>query len=285
MPELPEVETIRRGLLPVAGGRRIAAAAARPVLLHGAPIPAPRPLAGARIETLVRRGKYLLWLTDAGPVLVMHLGMSGRVLVEPPGAKGAREPAATLEADRHVHLALVLDDGTLVAFRDPRRFGRLALFPSRAAALASPMLASLGPEPLEEAFSPACLHEKLKGGRASIKARLMDQAVVAGLGNIYVLEALHLAGIRPTRRAGRISRAAAAGLVAAVRRVLAEAIAAGGSTLKDYRLADGSLGYFQHRFRVYDRAGRPCTRPGCGGTIRRIVQGGRASYYCPACQR
>ena len=284
MPELPEVETIRRGLLPVVRDRRIARIARRPVALHGRPVPALAGLAGARIADLDRRGKYLLWrMGDGGPILVMHLGMSGRIIVEtgsPP-----RDPEAALAADRHVHLALALDDGGLVVFRDPRRFGQLDLLPEEAALARHHALAALGPEPLGAAFTADYLHARLRASRARVKARLMDQGVVAGLGNIYVLEALHLAGIRPTRRADRIGRRSCERLVAAIRSVLEEAIASGGSSLKDYRLADGSLGYFQHRFRVYGRENRPCLRPGCGGVVTKRVQAGRASYYCPACQR
>ncbi|RMF70955.1 MAG: bifunctional DNA-formamidopyrimidine glycosylase/DNA-(apurinic or apyrimidinic site) lyase [Alphaproteobacteria bacterium] len=284
MPELPEVETIRRGLLPAVTDRRIAAVAARAVTLHGRPIGSMSGLSGCRIRTIARRGKYLLWhMADDGPVLLMHLGMSGQVVVE--GGPDSSAPGAALTADRHTHLALLLDDGTLLRFRDPRRFGRLALLADAQALARHPALAALGPEPLGADFTPSYLHERLRASRARIKARLMDQSVVAGLGNIYVLEALHLAGIRPARRADRIGRRACARLVAAIRRTLEEAIAAGGSTLKDYRLADGSLGYFQHRFRVYGRAGEPCLAPGCSGTVRKRVEAGRTSYYCPRCQR
>ena len=284
MPELPEVETIRRGLLPVVRDRRIAGVARRPVALHGRPIPDLAPLLRARITSLGRRGKYLLWRTaDGGPVLVMHLGMSGRVLVTEDS--DMCDPRRALAADRHVHLALALEGGGLIAFRDPRRFGQLALLSDEAAVSRHPALAALGPEPLGADFTADYLYRRLRTSRASVKARLMDQSVVAGLGNIYVLEALHLTGIRPTRRADRIGYQRCARLVVGIRSVLEEAIAAGGSSLRDYRLADGSLGYFQHRFRVYGRENRPCARPDCDGTITKRAQAGRASYYCPVCQR
>ncbi len=284
MPELPEVETIRRGLLPVVCGQRITDIARRRVVLHGRPIPDLTPLLGARVTALGRRGKYLLWRTaDGGPVLLMHLGMSGRIVVETQSPVPA--PRKALAADRHVHLAIALDDGSLVTFRDPRRFGQLALLPEAAMLPRHPALAGLGPEPLGADFSVGYLHRRLRASRAAVKARLMDQSVVAGLGNIYVLEALYLAGIRPTRRADRIGRRRCEQLVVGIRSVLEEAIAAGGSSLRDYRLADGSLGYFQHRFRVYGREGQPCMRPGCGGAITKHAQAGRASYYCPLCQR
>ncbi len=284
MPELPEVETIRRGLLPVVRDRRVVGVARRPVALHGRPIPDLAPLLGTRITDLGRRGKYLLWRTaDGGPVLLMHLGMSGRIVVEMESR--APDPREALAADRHAHLAIALDDGGLVTFRDPRRFGRLVLLPEAAMLPRHPALAALGPEPLEADFTAGYLHRRLRASRATVKARLMDQSVVAGLGNIYALEALHLAGIRPTRRADRIGRRRCERLVVGIRSVLEEAIAAGGSSLRDYRLADGSLGYFQHRFRVYGRENRPCARPDCGGAVIRCAQAGRASYYCPVCQR
>ncbi len=284
MPELPEVETIRRGLLPVVTDRRITGVATRRIALHGRPIGGLDMLCGHRIRTIARRGKYLLWHTvDDGPVLLMHLGMSGRIVVErKPDIHG---PQAVLAADRHAHLALLLDDGALLRFRDPRRFGQLVLLADAQAIVRHPALAVLGPEPMGADFTAGYLHRRLRVSRASVKARLMDQSVVAGLGNIYVLESLHLAGIRPTRRADRVGRPSCERLVVAIRSVLEEAIAAGGSSLKDYRLADGSLGYFQHRFRVYGRAGEPCRAPGCSGTIMKVTQGGRTSYYCPRCQR
>ncbi len=238
-------------------------------------------LTGATIRALGRRSKYLLAHLDTGETLIVHLGMSGRMVVDDlmPG---------TFHRDagwhpRHDHV--VLHTGThRVTFNDARRFGAMDLAPT--AALDDHwLIAKLGPEPLGNAFHEDHLIAAFRGRNTPVKAALLDQRIVAGLGNIYVNEALHRAGIAPTRKAGRIAAARVARLVPILRDVLLEAIAAGGSSLRDHRQADGTLGYFQHGFRVYDRAGLPCPAPACVGVIRRIVQSGRSTYLCPLCQR
>ena len=300
MPELPEVETVRRGLAPQMEGRRIAA-----VRLKRGDLRWPFPprfrdrLEGRRIEALSRRGKYLLADLDSGETLIMHLGMSGRFTVTP--AKG---PARNLgefylgtgagdaaEAEgAHDHVTFTMDDGCRIVFTDPRRFGMMDLV-AAAARRAHPLLEGLGPEPLGNAFDAHHLAAMFRGKRAPLKAALLDQKTVAGLGNIYVCEALHRAGLSPRRLAGTtVRRDGAPGpalerLAAAVREVLSEAIAAGGSTLRDHQATDGSAGAFQQRFRVYDREGQPCCKPGCAGVVRRIVQSGRSTFHCPRCQR
>lgn len=287
MPELPEVETVRRGLEPALTGRRIERAEIR---REGLRWPFPPRLAerlqGARVERLRRRSKYILADLDSGETMLVHLGMSGRMTVSGfeaafvPGRFHHDHPAA----EKHDHVVLHIEGGARVTFNDPRRFGALDLM-ATATADAHPLLAALGPEPLGNAFSAAHLAERLSGRRGPIKALLLDQRIVAGLGNIYVCEALHRAGIHPARPGGRVGRARLERLAQVIRAVLAEAIEAGGSSLRDYRQAGGELGYFQHTFRVYDREGQPCQTPGCDGTIRRIVQGGRSSWFCPRCQR
>ncbi|RMD49744.1 MAG: bifunctional DNA-formamidopyrimidine glycosylase/DNA-(apurinic or apyrimidinic site) lyase [Alphaproteobacteria bacterium] len=284
MPELPEVETVRRGLEPVLVGRRIRRAEPRSPGLRR---PFPRDLAarltGARVRALGRRGKYLLADLGARGTLVIHLGMSGRVLVDAqPLAEAAhhhrRDPGP------HDHLLLTLEDGAQVVLNDARRFGLVLLLPP-GDALAMPPLAALGPEPLGNRFDADWLLGRAASRRTAIKALLLDQGVVAGLGNIYVCEALWAAGIDPRRPAGELSAAEAERLVRMIRDVLERAIAAGGSSLRDHRQVNGELGYFQHRFAVYDREGAPCQRPGCAGEIIRIRQGGRSSFLCPRCQR
>ncbi|MBU3030923.1 bifunctional DNA-formamidopyrimidine glycosylase/DNA-(apurinic or apyrimidinic site) lyase [Paracoccus marinaquae] len=280
MPELPEVETVRRGLLPHLEGQRIARAEARrPDLRWPLPPDLVQVLTGARVTALRRRSKYLLADLDRGPTLLMHLGMSGRMLVEGAGMAGFHRDPAILP--RHDHVVLVTEAGTTITFNDARRFGMVDLIREGEV---HPLLARLGPEPLEDAFGPAHLATAFAGRRAPVKQALLDQRIVAGLGNIYVSEALHRAGIDPRRAAGRIGAARLAALTGHIREVLGDAIAAGGSSLRDHRQATGELGYFQHSFRVYDREGRPCPRPGCDGTIRRIVQSGRSSFFCPHCQ-
>lgn len=283
MPELPEVETVRRGLAPVLEGRAIAAAELRrPDLRWPFPERMAERLAGKRVLALRRRSKYLLADLSSGESLLVHLGMSGRMLVsgDPLGAFHHTRPTP----GKHDHVILDIEGGARVTFNDARRFGAMDLV-ATAEAEAHWLLAGLGPEPLGNAFHEDYLVARLRGRAVPIKAALLDQRVVAGLGNIYASEVLHRAGIAPARKAGRISAARLAALVPVIRAVLAEAIEAGGSSLRDYRQADGELGYFQHSFRVYDRAGAPCPAPGCGGTIARIVQSGRASFYCPNCQR
>jgi formamidopyrimidine-DNA glycosylase len=290
LPELPEVETVRRGLDPVLAGRVILRAEVRrPDLRWPLPERMAERLTGARVLGLRRRSKFLLADLDRGETLIVHLGMSGRVLVTGPdeaarGAVTGESLRGAGAAGAHDHVILVTDRGLRVTYNDARRFGSMDLV-ATAAVGAHRLLAGLGPEPLDEGFSAAHLIAACRGRRAPIKAALLDQRTVAGLGNIYVCEALHRAGIAPRRHAGRIAAARLAGLVAAIREVLGEAIAAGGSSLRDYRQAGGEIGYFQHAFRVYGRAGGACPRPGCGGTVRRVVQAGRSSFWCPACQR
>jgi formamidopyrimidine-DNA glycosylase len=284
MPELPEVETVRRGLLPVMEGRRIARAEVRrPDLRWPFPERMAERLAGARVTSLGRRSKYLLLDLDRGETLLVHLGMSGRMLV---GGRVLGEYVHDVgaEGSPHDHVVLTMEDGARVTFNDARRFGVMDLWPT--ADLGSHrLLRGIGPEPLGNGFSAETLAQAFRGKAAPVKAALLDQGIVAGLGNIYVSEALARAGIHPKRAAGRIGRDRLERLVPAIRDVLREAIEAGGSTLRDHRQAGGELGAFQHRFRAYDREGQPCLTDRCGGTVRRIVQSGRSTYYCPDCQR
>ncbi|WP_424966293.1 bifunctional DNA-formamidopyrimidine glycosylase/DNA-(apurinic or apyrimidinic site) lyase [Dinoroseobacter sp. S375] len=290
MPELPEVETVRRGLDPVMTGQRIIAAdVRRPDLRWPLPERMAERISGARVQRLGRRSKYILAELDTGETLIIHLGMSGRILIHAPqAAEPAHGPGAfhhTLPAlEKHDHVVFDFETGARVVFNDARRFGAMDLAPSDAVE-AHPMLASLGPEPLGNAFDEDYLVARLKGRNTPIKSALLDQKIIAGLGNIYVCEALYRAGIAPHRKAARISEARVRSLVPIIRAVLGEAIEAGGSSLKDYRQTDGDLGYFQHRFRVYDREGASCQTPGCPDVVRRIVQSGRSSFYCPSCQR
>lgn len=279
MPELPEVETVRRGLVPHLLGQPIARVEVRrPDLRWPLPPDLVQVLTGATVTALDRRSKYLLGTLDRGPQLLMHLGMSGRFLVEG-GSLGQfhRDPSML---PQHDHMVLTMADGTRITFNDARRFGMIDLI---RAGESHPLLAKLGPEPLGD--GSLGLVEAFRGRRAPVKQVLLDQRRVAGLGNIYVSEALHRAGIDPRRAAGRIAAPRIAALEGHIRDVLTDAIAAGGSSLRDHRQASGELGYFQHSFRVYDREGQPCPRPGCGGTVRRIVQGGRSTFFCPTCQR
>lgn len=283
MPELPEVETVRRGLVPALEGRRIALAEARrPDLRWPLPERFAERLTGRTVTRLGRRSKYLLAELDSGETLIAHLGMSGRMLVEAEFLGAFAHAAGRLP--QHDHVVLHVEDGPRVIFNDARRFGAMDLWPS-AEIGRHRLLADLGPEPLGNGFSAAYLVARLDGRRTPIKAALLDQRIVAGLGNIYVCEALHRAGIAPTRLAGSLSAARIAGLFAAIRDTLEEAIAAGGSTLRDFRHSDGELGYFQHAFRVYGRMGEPCLRPGCAGAVARLVQSARSSFWCPVCQR
>ena len=287
MPELPEVETVRRGLEPVLAGATLTLVEARrPDLRFPLPEGFVQRLTGARIERLERRAKYLLGPLDRGDTLVMHLGMSGRFEIA--GGQAARRPGefhyAAPADPKHAHVVFETDGGARVTYFDPRRFGYMALIATDQLA-AHPWFAGLGPEPLGADFNAQHLARAFAGRRQSVKASLMDQRIVAGLGNIYVCEALFRARISPLRPAGEIGARALTKLVTAVRTVLEEAIDAGGSTLRDYAAADGALGYFQHRFSVYGREGEPCPGPGCSGKIVRIVQAGRSTFYCPACQR
>lgn len=268
MPELPEVETTVRGLEKVLLGKRIARVELRRGDLRRAfPAALGQRLTGSRVTSLGRRGKFGLVNTDRGDSLVFHLGMSGKWRIDP------RLPHP------HDHLLIETEEGRRLALNDPRRFGSVDLVPTGDIGGWGPV-GELGPEPTE--LDPEWLRERLRGRSAPIKTLLLDQRTVAGLGNIYVCEALHRSHINPRRAGGRLSRESVARLVVAIADVIAEAIEAGGSTLRDYARPDGELGYFSKRFAVYDREGRPC---GCGGTVRRIVQGGRSTFYCPNCQR
>jgi formamidopyrimidine-DNA glycosylase len=270
MPELPEVETTVRGLVPVLEGRRLTSVEARrPDLRRAFPADLRQRLTGARIIGLGRRAKYGLINTDRGDSLVFHLGMSGRWRIDP------------AELGPHDHLLLETEEGRRLALNDPRRFGSVDLLPTEALDGYEPF-AKMGPEPLGEAFSADTLAAALRGRSAPIKALLLDQRIVAGLGNIYVCEALHMAGIAPGRAGGRISRPRLARLVEAVKVVLVAAIEAGGSTLRDYARPDGELGYFSKQWRVYGREGEAC---GCGAPIRRRAEGGRSTFFCASCQR
>ncbi|MEL7090944.1 MAG: bifunctional DNA-formamidopyrimidine glycosylase/DNA-(apurinic or apyrimidinic site) lyase [Pseudomonadota bacterium] len=283
MPEMPEVETVRRGLLPAMEGARIAQADVnRPDLRWPFPDRMAQRLTGARIDRLRRRSKYILGDLDTGETLLIHLGMSGRMTVsgDPLGQFVHDHPAA----EKHDHVVFHMENGARITFNDPRRFGAMDLMDT-AEQDAHKLLAVLGPEPLGNAFNEAYLVAAFEGKNTPVKSALLDQRIVAGLGNIYVCEALFRAGIAPTRKAGRIATRRVAALVPIIRDVLAEAIEAGGSSLRDFRQADGELGYFQHRFDVYGREGEPCRTPGCTRDIARIVQSGRSSFYCPACQR
>lgn len=287
MPELPEVETVRRGLAPAMEGAVIARAdIRRPDLRWPFPTGMDARLTGARVLRLGRRSKYLLADLDRGETLIVHLGMSGRMIVSGlaaphvPGRFHHHHPAP----ERHDHVVLHMEGGARVTFNDARRFGAMDLT-ATAALEAHPWLATLGPEPLGNGFHAGYLHARLAGRRMPVKAALLDQRIVAGLGNIYVCEALHRAGISPKRAAGRISAGRIERLTEAIRATLRDAIDAGGSSLRDYRQADGELGYFQHSFRAYGREGAACPTHGCGGTVRRIVQSGRSTFWCPGCQR
>ncbi len=279
MPELPEVETVMRGLRARLEGRVIVRAAVnRPDLRWAMPTNLAMRLTGARVQGFRRRAKYILMRLDGGDSVLLHLGMSGRMVIGPANPNGV-----TL----HEHLVLHTDDGWRVGFVDPRRFGSVDLVPTGAED-AHRLLAELGPEPLDAAFAVGVLARALAGKRTPIKAALLDQRLVAGLGNIYVCEALFRARIAPDRQAAMVPRAAAARLVAAIKATLTEAIAAGGSSLRDYVQPDGELGYFQHAWKVYGREGQPCERcpgpPGCGG-VARMVQSGRSTFYCARTQR
>ena len=276
MPELPEVETVRQGLEPVLTGRRLTRAEARrPDLRVPLPQDFTERLQSQRVVHVGRRAKYLLIETENGPVLIAHLGMSGRMILgrcddSPPFGK-------------HDHVVFETDKGDRVIFNDPRRFG-LMVFAEKDWIDRHPLIASIGPEPLANEFHGAMLFDRLKRRKSNMKAALLDQKLVAGLGNIYVAEALFRAGIHPKRSTSNVSKETAERLAGTIRKVLRDAIEAGGSSLKDYSRPDGELGYFQHTLHVYGREGEPCIKPGCGGTVRRIIQSGRSTFYCPRCQ-
>jgi formamidopyrimidine-DNA glycosylase len=293
MPELPEVETVRRGLEPVMDGARFRRVEARRADLR---FPFPenfiKRLEGKTVRGLGRRAKYLMIDLSSDEVLLMHLGMSGsfRVMLEKDDVVQGdfRYPRGV--PGKHDHVVFHMSSGATVTFNDPRRFGYMKLIP-RAELEREPMLEGLGPEPLGNAFDAAMLAQACQGKKTSLKAALLDQRVVAGLGNIYVCEALHRSHLSPKRSAATLATRSGAPhvrtapLVAAIKVVLNDAIRAGGSSLRDHRRTDGELGYFQHSFRVYDREGAPCPTRGCRGTIKRIVQGARSTFFCPVCQK
>ncbi|TAL81499.1 MAG: bifunctional DNA-formamidopyrimidine glycosylase/DNA-(apurinic or apyrimidinic site) lyase [Beijerinckiaceae bacterium] len=290
MPELPEVETVRRGLAPaLVGTRLVSVDQRRPDLRFPFPENFVQRLTGRRVDALSRRAKYLLADLDDAQVLVMHLGMSGSFRIEdetPPGnfhylkAKNAA----------HDHVAFGLSTGKRIIYNDPRRFGFMQII-ARAELSAHPLFRNVGLEPLGNEFDGAALARLFAGKAAPLKAALLDQTLIAGLGNIYVCEALHRAGLSPRRAAGSLVRKNGSPtdhadlLAKVIREVLEEAVEAGGSSLRDHRQTNGALGYFQHCFRVYDREGAPCPREGCGGVIKRIVQSGRSSFFCGTCQK
>ncbi|MDE1570128.1 bifunctional DNA-formamidopyrimidine glycosylase/DNA-(apurinic or apyrimidinic site) lyase [Aquabacter sediminis] len=293
MPELPEVETVRRGLLPVLQGAVIEEAEARrPDLRWPLPESFAERLAGRRVEAIGRRAKYILADLDGGEVLILHLGMSGSIRID--GGPAPSRPGAfhypRAAPGPHDHVVFRLAGGATVTFNDPRRFGAILLVPYDRLD-SHPLLRDLGPEPLGNTFHAEHLARACAGKRTSLKAALLDQKVVAGLGNIYVCEALHRAGLSPRRQASTLATrtgaptARAERLVTAIRDVLRDAILAGGSSLRDHRRVDGELGYFQHAFRVYDREGQACRTLHCKGRVERIVQSARSTFFCPTCQR
>ncbi len=296
MPELPEVETVRRGLAPAMEGAVIARAEARrPDLRFPFPERFAERLTGRQVLALRRRAKYLLADLAGGETLIMHLGMSGSFRIEDGIEQGAPVAAGAFHHPRgkaaaHDHVVLALSGGHTIVYNDPRRFGFMTL--AETAALdAHPLLARLGVEPTGNELSAQALAAGLAGRNSPVKAALLDQTLIAGLGNIYVCEALWRARISPRRLARTLVRRDGAPtdrleqLTGAIRAVIAEAIAAGGSSLRDHVQTNGELGYFQHSFAAYDRAGEPCRHEGCTGTIGRIVQSGRSTFYCPRCQR
>jgi formamidopyrimidine-DNA glycosylase len=288
MPELPEVETVRMGLAPAMEGQRIAKVEVRDRRLRW-PIAKDfeKRLQGQTVLGLGRRAKYLLADLSSGDVLLMHLGMSGSLRLGKDSKPGVYYHEKS-KSKSHDHVVFHMGNGATVTFNDPRRFGSMKIVP-RARLEQEPSLRNLGPEPLGNAFDAAMLAKACAGKKTSLKAALSDQRVVAGLGNIYVCEALFRARLSPTRRASTIAgrngkpNERAVALVEAIKATLHDAIKAGGSSLRDHRRADGSLGDFQHNFLVYDREGEPC--PNCKGRIKRIVQTGRSTFYCPSCQK
>ena len=283
MPELPEVETVRRGLLPVMEGAVIARAEVnRPDLRWPLPKRMADRLTGKRVTRLRRRSKYILADLDSGETLLVHLGMSGRMLIS--GAQLGSFYHDHPAPQKHDHVVLHMESGARVTFNDARRFGAMDLMATETADQHM-LLAGLGPEPFGNDFNEPYLVARLKGRKTPIKSALLDQRIVAGLGNIYVAETLYRARISPLRLAGDLTEPQAHGLVPVIREVLAEAIEAGGSSLRDFRQANGELGYFSKHFQVYDREGEPCETPGCTGTVTRTVQSGRSSFWCPSCQR
>lgn len=293
MPELPEVETVQRGLAPAMEGARFTKVELRrPDLRQPFPNDFVKRLQGKTVIGLGRRAKYLLVDLSSGEVLMMHLGMSGsfRVTQAKRESKPGKFHHPRSEAKAHDHVVFHMSSGATVTFNDPRRFGLMLLVPRRELA-EHPLMKDIGPEPLGNEFDAAMLAKACANRKTNLKAALLDQRVVAGLGNIYVCEALHRTRLSPTRQASTLAKKNGAPtdraprLVEAIKAVLQDAIRAGGSSLRNHRRTDGELGDFQHNFRVYDRAGKPCPTPGCHGTIKRIVQAGRSTYFCPVCQK
>jgi formamidopyrimidine-DNA glycosylase len=295
MPELPEVETVRQGLAPVLTGRRIMRVEQRrPALRFPLPPHFAERLEGRRVKRLDRRAKYILVHLDGGEVLAIHLGMTGRFTVTSRVHRKGRQLGEFThdhgQHAKHDHLIFTISGGAVVTYNDARRFGYMTLIPEKQLEQ-DPFFKGLGVEPLGPELTPTYLARRARGRKADLKAFLMDQRIVAGLGNIYVCEALFRARLNPWAAAARLatkSSGATAGarrLVEAIKRVLEDAIGAGGSTLRDYRHTNGDVGSFQHDFAVYGREGQPCKRPACRGTVRRRMQGGRSTFYCPTCQR
>ena len=293
MPELPEVETVRRGLEPVMVGARFdCVEQRRPDLRFPFPQNFSTRLTGRRVEALGRRAKYLLADLDDRQVLVMHLGMSGSFRIA--NATTSEMPGdfhhAKSKNAAHDHVEFLFSNGKTVTYNDPRRFGFMQLI-AREEFAEHALFRNMGIEPLGNELDGAALARLFAGKAAPLKAALLDQSLIAGLGNIYVCEALHRAGLSPRRAAGSLARKGGVAtdrahlLASVIRDVLEEAVAAGGSSLRDHRQTDGALGYFQHNFRVYDREGSACSKPGCGGSVQRIVQSGRSTFYCGSCQR
>jgi formamidopyrimidine-DNA glycosylase len=288
VPELPEVETVRKGLEPYMAGHVIKVAdIRRPDLRWPFPENMAERIMGKRVMRLRRRSKYILCDLDSGETLLIHLGMSGRMTISAPEKTGDilgdfhhLHPAL----EKHDHVVIDMDNGARITFNDARRFGAMDLLDTKTAEQHK-LLNSIGPEPLGNSFDESYFVDAIEGKNTPIKSALIDQRIVAGLGNIYVCEALWRTGISPLIKAGKLSKLRATALVPAIRSVLSDAIAAGGSSLKDYRQTDGELGYFQHSFAVYGREGEPCRKEECKGMIKRIVQSGRSSFYCPKCQR
>jgi formamidopyrimidine-DNA glycosylase len=283
MPELPEVETVRAGLVPAMEQAIIKNAdVRRPDLRWPFPENMAQRLTGKTVLRLRRRSKYILADLSSNETLLIHLGMSGRMVIDQQQVDDTHHDLPIIE--KHDHVIFEMNNGARIRFNDARRFGAMDL-------IATPdveshwLLEKLGPEPLGNAFDESYLYAQLNKRASPIKTALLDQRIVSGLGNIYVCEVLHRTGISPKRKANALSKKSAATLVPAIREVLSEAIEAGGSSLKDYRQADGELGYFQHSFKVYDREGEPCQNATCDGGIERIVQSGRSTFYCPKCQR
>ena len=277
MPELPEVETVKGGMEKAMLGKRLASIDVyRRDLRFPLPDDFEAALEGQRVTALSRRGKYALLFTDNGKCMVLHLGMSGRILIH--GPEFPYSPA------KHDHIVFTMEDGMRLVFHDPRRFGMIYLY-EESDWERKPPFDKMGPEPLGNHFSGEALYERLKSRKTPMKNALLDQQIVAGLGNIYVCEALYEARIHPQRPAKDVSAAECETLALVIRSVLERAIEAGGSTLRDYKKTDGSLGYFQYNFSVYDRAGEPCPDCSCEEGVQRIVQSGRSSFYCTKCQR